>query len=98
MIEYAGKDYELTYGLRRIEMIENAINAPVMTTIAHTRGLFRISDLRAFLVLGLKEQEGGYVANKLATEIADSLIDASYSEACALVLEALERDCPFMFR
>lgn len=48
--------------------------------------------------MGLKEKGADvFVMPRPAEKIAEAIIEQDYREACAAVLEALERDCPFFF-
>ena len=102
MFEINGKNYELKYNLKRIEMIENATGVPVMADISKNRGLLSIASLKTYVAYGLKDQDTDtYVKIKEGIEMADSLIsskEAGYSIVDGAVMEALERDCPFFFQ
>lgn len=96
---YDGKEYELKYNLKRIEMIESNTSLPTMAQISRTGGYFGISDLKVYLSVGLKEKGADvFVMPRPAEKIAEALIEKDYKDACASVLEALERDCPFFFQ
>ncbi len=96
---YDGKEYELKYNLKRIEMIESNTSLPTMAQISRTGGYFGISDLKVYLSTGLKEKGADvFVMPRPAEKIAEALIEKDYMDACASVLEALERDCPFFFQ
>lgn len=96
---YDGKEYELKYNLKRIEMIESNTSLPTMAQISRTGGYFGISDLKVYLSMGLKEKGADvFVMPRPAEKIAEALIEKDYKDACASVLEALERDCPFFFQ
>lgn len=96
---YDGKEYELKYNLKRIEMIESNTSLPTMAQISRTGGYFGISDLKVYLSMGLKEKGADvFVMPRSAEKIAEALIEKDYKDACASVLEALERDCPFFFQ
>lgn len=95
---YDGKEYELKYNLKRLEMIEGNTSLPTMAQISRTGGYFGISDLKVYISMGLKEKCADvFVMPRPAETIAEAIIEQDYREACAAVLEALEHDCPFFF-
>lgn len=100
MLEYEGKRYELKYGLKRIELIENATSSPVMAELVKNKGMLSINQLVNYFAYGLKEEESDvFVPVKKGIEIAETLIkNEGYVSICGIVLEALERDCPFFFQ
>ena len=99
MVEYNGKEYELKYNLKRIEMIEAVTNMPTMAELRKTYGYLGIASLKVYFAYGLKESGADtFVAPKKGMEICGRLIEGEgYEKVCALVLENLERDCPFFF-
>ena len=100
MIEYGGKNYVLKFNMKRIEMIESVTSMPTLAGLRRTGGMFGLTDLKAYITYGIKEDGADvFVRPKEAAEIAESLIkENGYAEVCAIVLEALERDCPFFFQ
>ena len=99
MIEYGGKNYVLKYNQKRIEMIEAVTNMPTMAELRRTHGYLSLASLKTYFAYGLKEEgSDSFVAPKNGIEICTQLIeDESYEKVCGLVLENLERDCPFFF-
>ena len=96
MIEFNGKSYVLKYNINRIEMIENATGKPILAEFSQNRGMLSISSLKSYFAYGLKEEA---LDTKKAMEIAGQLIEAEgYAAVCGLVVEAIERDCPFFFQ
>ncbi len=100
MIEYGGKNYELKYNQKRIEMIEAVTNMPTLADLKRTSGMLSLASLKAYIAYGIKEQGAdAFLPPKKGMEIAASLIEENgYANVCGAVLEALERDCPFFFR
>lgn len=99
MIEFDGIKYTLRFSQRRIEMIESVTNMPTMAELNRTRGFLSLSSLKTYFAYALKIEDGeGYVNVKKGMDICAKLIDdMGYEEVCMIVLEALERDCPFFF-
>lgn len=100
MIEVEGKNYTLKYNIGRIEMIESATGIPTMAELNKNSGMFSIRSLKTYFAYGLKEDGSDiFVPTKRAMDIADALIVAEgYPKMCGLVVQALERDCPFFFQ
>ena len=95
MLEIAGKAYELTYSLKRIEMIEAATGKPLMAELKGNGGFLSISTLKMYFAYALKcQDDNNYV--KIKEGIEDET--AGYVSLNVMVLEALQRDCPFFFQ
>ena len=80
-------------------MIENAVGMPTMAEMQAHRGMLGLTSLKTYFAYGLKESGADtFVAPKKGMEICERLIEGEgYEKVCALVLENLERDCPFFF-
>lgn len=100
MIEINGKEYDLKFGLGRIEMIENATGVPVMSEIYKNNGMLSIANLKTYFAFALKETGSDhYEKFKVGQDVAQSLIEErGYMYVNATVVNALERDCPFFFQ
>lgn len=100
MIEYGEKQYELKYNLKRVEMIENTTGMPTLAEMQKNRGILSITNLKTYFAFGLKETgSDSFVKPKKGMEIAEALIQSEgYVSVNGVVLEALERDCPFFFQ
>lgn len=100
MIEINGKKYVLKYNLKRVEMIENTVSMPIMAELANHKGMLSITALKTYFGYGLKEDgSDAFVAPKIGMEIAEKLIESEgYVKVNGLVIEAIERDCPFFFQ
>nr|DAF98393.1 MAG TPA: tail assembly chaperone protein [Siphoviridae sp. ctnNB1] len=102
MLEFEGVRYTLRFSQKRIEMIEAVTNMPTMAELSRTKGFLSLSALKTYFAYALKYQDeesgGGYVNVKKGMDICTKLIDGEgYEAVCMLVLEALERGCPFFF-
>lgn len=100
MIEIEGKNYVLKYNISRIEMIENSTGKSVLANIRANSGMLSITSLKHYFAYGLKEEGSDvFYPTKKALDIAEQLIlRDGYTAVCGVVMEALERDCPFFFQ
>lgn len=100
MIEFGKTKYELKYNLKRIEMIENVTNMPVLADIQKNNGFLSILALKTYFAYGLKEEGSDtFVKPKIGMEIAEkAILENGYANTNAEVLEAIQRDCPFFFQ
>lgn len=98
--EFDGKQYELKYNLKRIEMIESATELPTMAALRKYQGMLSLQQLKIYLGYAVKEEgSDAFLPPKKGMEMAESLIESEgYTSVCGLVLESLQRDCPFFFR
>lgn len=99
MFEINGKEYELKYDIDRVAMIENVCGSPMMADLIRYRGTLGISSLMNYTAYGLQEKGSGrYVNAKTGQDMAKALIqNVGYTAVTGAVLQALERDCPYMF-
>ena len=100
MISHNGENYELKYNLKRIEMIEGVTNMPTLADIRRTGGMLSVATLKTYIAYGIKKEGAdAFLAPKKGMEVAEALIESNgYANVCGLVMETLERDCPFFFR
>ena len=100
MLEINGKKYELKYNLKRIELIESVTDMPTMAELQRTKGMLGINKLKSYFAYGLKEEGAdAFVPPKKGMEMCEALIESEgYQNVCGLVLETLQRDCPFFFQ
>ena len=100
MIEHQGERYELKFNLKRIEMIEGVTNMPTLADIRRTGGMLSVASLKTYIAYGIKKEGADtFLAPQRGMEIAEALIERKgYANVCGLVIETLERDCPFFFR
>ena len=100
MIRYDGKNYDLKYNMKRIEIIEEVTDMPTLAELRRTGGMFGLKSLKTYLAYGIKETgSDAFLPAKKGIEIAEKLIEQNgYADVCGVVLECLERDCPFFFQ
>ncbi len=100
MIEYDGKKFELKVNLGRVEMIEQQTAMPTLFQMRRTDGMLGIHELKIYFAYGLKEENADvFYPIKKGLEMCEKLIETKgYTNVVGLVLENLERDCPFFFQ
>lgn len=98
--EYEGKEYELKFNQKRIEMIEAVTDMPTMAALRKYQGMLSLQALKVYFGYTVKEVGSDtFLKPKQGMEMAEVLIESEgYTDVCGLVLESLERDCPFFFR
>lgn len=97
MFEVDGTSYELSYGVKRIEMCEATIKKGVIQAF---QSMPTISDLAAVIAYGMRRDgETAWVNYKQAFPVAEAHIEeVGYMTAYREVTDALDRDCGFLFR
>ena len=99
MLEIDGKTYELKYTVGRIRMIEDTLGISLMSTMVNSKGMLTISQLCNFIAFGLKEAGKDYIDFNEGMKIADKLLEEKgYVNLNVMVIEAVQRDCPFFFQ
>lgn len=99
MLEINGKTYELKYTVGRVRMIEDTLGISLMSTMVNANGMLSISQLCNFIAFGLKENGKDYVNFNKGMKIADELLEKKgYANLNVMVIEAVQRDCPFFFQ
>lgn len=92
-----GRSYEVAYNQRRIELYE-AGHRPIMATFMSNGGAFSIAELKSLMAYGLKLEGGAWVNPKQGEDMASELINYNgYLSVFECVVEALQRDCGFLF-
>lgn len=100
MIEFNGNEYELRYPLGRIEIIETVTKESFMAVLTQSNMMLTIKQLRTYFSYGLRKVGGnGHLEPKKAMEIFDQVLpDIGYTNLLGMVLEAIQKDCPFFFQ
>lgn len=100
MIEYDGKSFVLKFNIGRVELIEQQTNMPTLVQMKRTEGMLGLHELKTYFAYGLKEENSDvFYPIKKGYEICEKLIETlGYTAVVGMVLEALERDCPFFFQ
>lgn len=98
MFEINGNTYELRYTIKRLELIEKITGKGTMSCLVQSDGMLSISELKNYLGYALINDKGNYISPQQGVEYAEALIQSEgYERVAIVVLEALQRDCSFLF-
>ncbi len=93
-----GKSFVIKFTQKRIELYERS-NRPIMATFSINGGGLSIAELKALTSYGLRHEDGGFVNPREGLAMAGELINANgYMPVYEIVVEALQRDCDFLFK
>ena len=99
MITYKDNNYELKFNLKTVRQIEGVLNKGIMAALRESGGMLAINDLLTIAGYGMYNAEGNRISPNQGTEIAESfMVEKGYAELVSIVVDTLERDCPFFFR
>jgi hypothetical protein len=97
--EIEGREYELKYNLKRVKMIEAAIGESLLGVMVKTNGCLSLQQLETCASMALREVEGNsFVAQGKGREFVEVIENEGYTKVLEIVLEAIQRDCPFFFQ
>lgn len=99
-LKYKEQNLDLKYDIGRIKVIEKVTNMPLMALLSQTSGMMSLETLETYFAYGLKNVDNdSYIPVSKGLEIADDLIqNEGYSQIVSIVVDALQRDCPFFFQ
>ena len=98
MFEYNGKNYNIKFNIKRIEMIENTLKKSVVSVMQS--GALSVHELKVMFAYGaIKEGANAFEPPRKALDMADDMLShpGSYAMMSDMVAEAIERDCAFFF-
>lgn len=96
--EVNGVSYVVRYTTGRVKMFE-AQNRSLMSIFAMSGGAPSISELESMLAYGMCVEGGEFVNPKEAVAMASRLVEErGYWPVYEVVVDALGRDCNFLFR
>ena len=98
-IEIQGDTYDFRFTDRRIDIIEKATGKPIVANFIQNGGVVSLADLRVMFIQGLKQEDGPYIIQKTGEQAFKEVLEEyGYMALNGMIIEALERDCPFFFR
>ncbi|RVU97063.1 hypothetical protein EII22_09010 [Coriobacteriales bacterium OH1046] len=93
-----GRTYEISLTKARIDLYEQR-HRPIMASFIQNGGAFSAAELEAILAYGLRVEGGPFVNPKRGMEMAGQLMQSNgYLAVLTAVMDALQRDCGFLFR
>lgn len=99
MMTINGKQYDFKFSIARVQMIEKACGAGLMETLVRSNGMLPVQMLLSCVAFGLLGEDGIYIAAKHGMEQAERMVEErGYQTVDMLVVDALQRDCPFFFQ
>jgi len=100
MITIGGREYELKYNQKINRQIEAAMGGSgILEMVARSNGVLSSTALYNFIAFALFNDSGAKIGSVQGGELADEwVVQDGELPVTAVVLEALMRDCPFLFR
>lgn len=96
--EVLGRTYAISLTKARLDLYEQR-HRPIMASFIQNGGAFSAAELTAILAYGLRVEGGPFVNPRRGMEMADQLVESNgYAAVLMAVMEALQRDCGFLFR
>ncbi|MEG0791002.1 MAG: hypothetical protein RSG23_05190 [Gordonibacter sp.] len=91
------KPYDIQFNSKQLRLYENS-HPPIMATFTMYHGMLSLGDLIAITAYGLREHGKNFVPPKQAMKMAAELVEENgYAPVMEIVINALERDCGFLF-
>ena len=97
--EVNGVSYDIHFNLESEEMFEDLRGKTMIDAVTKASNFIMVKDIKAFFVVGLYYANGGRIPPSQVNSIASKLIeDKGPIFFTMVVIEALERDCGFLFQ
>ena len=92
------KNYELKYNEQVIETIETITGKGFMEILIDKKPVLSLADLKQYIANALYAEDGGKVPQVQGVKIYEALLHSKgYMFLNMLVIETIQRDCPFFF-
>lgn len=99
MFTFNDQEYDLRYSIKRVEQIEAVIGKPIMASVVQNNAMLSIAEAKSMIAYGMVTSEGAHIAPAQGMKMAEALLEQQgYANVIGLIIEALERDCPFFFQ
>lgn len=100
MFEVNGKQYELKMNTNRVKMVEAVTGMSIMGEWNKTDGLLSLQTIEACFKLCTKELgSDSFLPQQKGQEVAQQFMEEHGYAMCANeIMEALQKDMPFLFR
>lgn len=98
-MNFKGESYEIKLNLKAIKQIESVLGRGIVAIIRESGGMLSVNDLLTIAGYAMYNADGNRVSPKQGQEIAEAyLMEHGYASLVTVVVEAIERDCPFFFQ
>lgn len=92
------KNYNLKYNEQVIETIETITGKGFMEILIDKKPVLALGDLKQYISNALYAEDGGKVPQVQGVKIYEALLHSKgYMFLNMLVIESIQRDCPFFF-
>lgn len=92
------KKYTLKYNEQVIETIEMITGKSFMEILIDKKPVLSLADLKQYISNALYSEEGGKIPQVQGAQIYKALLNSKgYMYLNMLVIETIQRDCPFFF-
>lgn len=92
------KNYSLKYNEQVIETIEAITGKGFMEILVDKKPVLTLADLKQYISNALYSEEGGKIPQIQGVKIYEALLHSKgYMFLNMLVIESIQRDCPFFF-
>lgn len=92
------KNYNLKYNESVIETIETITGKGFMEILIDKKPVLALGDLKQYISNALYSEEGGKVPQVQGVKVYEALLHSKgYMFLNMLVIESIQRDCPFFF-
>ena len=92
------KNYSLKYNEQVIETIEAITGKGFMEILIGKKPVLSLADLKQYISNALYSEEGGKVPQVQGVKVYEALLHSKgYMFLNMLVIETIQRDCPFFF-
>lgn len=99
IFEYKDKAYHLHYTLRRLQTAEQMAKTSTVAMLTTNNSMMGIQELMIYFAAGLCDENGDYIKTGKGLSLAEELIqEQGYVQINMVVVNALVRDCGFLFR
>lgn len=98
IITVDNKNYELKYNEQVIETIETITGQGFMEVLVGGKPVLTLTALKQYISNALYSEEGGKIPQIQGVKIYEALLHSKgYMFLNMLVIETIQRDCPFFF-
>lgn len=99
VFEIKGRKYRIGYNLQRLQLAEQMAKSATMAILTANNGMLSLQELMIYFACGLCELGGKYIKPQKGLEFAEKYLKKhGYVQMNVQVVEAIQRDCGFLFQ